>query len=167
MLVKMCHSTPILLHRKILLLNTHNSEALKDLGHAKQILGMRITRLRDEMKLYLSQEKYIERVPERFNMKNAKLVSTPPDGHMKLSKKMCPTTREEKESMARVPYSSVVGSLMYAMVCTRPNIAHVVGVVSGFLENPREEYWEIVKWILRHLRGSSNECLCLEELIQS
>uniref|UniRef100_A0A3Q7HQM3 Reverse transcriptase Ty1/copia-type domain-containing protein n=1 Tax=Solanum lycopersicum TaxID=4081 RepID=A0A3Q7HQM3_SOLLC len=89
------------------------SFSMKDLGHAKQILGMRITRLRDKRKIYLSQKKYIERVLERFIMKNAKPVSIPLAGHMKLSKKMCPTAREEKENMAKVPYSSVVGSLMY------------------------------------------------------
>ena len=49
-------------------------------------------------------------------MKNVKPVSIPLAGHMKLSKKMYPTAREEKENMAKVPYSSVVGSLMYAMV---------------------------------------------------
>ena len=69
---------------------------MKDLGHAKQILGMRITHLRDKRKIYLFHKKYIERVLERFNMKNAKPVSIPLAGHMKLSKKMCPTTRDEK-----------------------------------------------------------------------
>ena len=53
-------------------------------------------------------------------MNNAQSISTPLACHMKLSKKMCPTAREEKENMAKVPYSSVVGSLMYVMVCTRP-----------------------------------------------
>ena len=136
------------------------SFSMKDLGHAKQILGMRITRFKDERKIYLSQKKYIKRVLERFNMKNAKPVSIPLASHMKLSKKMCPTTKEEKENMAKIPYSSVVGSLMYAMVCTRPDIAHAVGVVSRFLDNPGKEHWEAVKWILRYLRGSSDECLC-------
>ena len=93
-------------------------------------------------------------------MKNAKFVSIPLAGHMKLSKKMCPTAREEKENMAKVPYSSVVGNLMYVMVCTRPDIAHTVGVVSRFLENLGKEHWKAVKWILRYLRGSSDECLC-------
>ena len=60
--------------------------------------------------------------------------------HMKLSKKMYPTTREEKESMTKVPYSSVVGSLMYEMVCTRPDIAHRVGVVIKFLKNLGKEH---------------------------
>uniref|UniRef100_A0A2N9FNK6 Integrase catalytic domain-containing protein n=1 Tax=Fagus sylvatica TaxID=28930 RepID=A0A2N9FNK6_FAGSY len=90
-----------------------------------------ILRDRKAKKLWLSQEKYIERVLERFNMKHAKLVSTPLGGHFKLSKKSCPSSNKEKENMASIPYSSAVGSLMYAMVCTRPDIAHAVGVVSS------------------------------------
>ena len=58
--------------------------------------------------------------------------------------------------MSRVPYASAVGSLMYAMVCTRPDIAHAVGVVSHFLSNPGREHWGAVKWIMRYLRGTSN-----------
>ena len=63
-------------------------------------------------------------------------------------------------NMAKVSHSSAIVSLMYAMVCTRPDIAHAVGVVSRFLENSGKEHWEAVKWILRYLRGSSDECLC-------
>ena len=48
---------------------------------------------------------------------------------------------------------------MYAMVCTRPDIAHAVGVVSRFLSNPGKEHWEDVKWIFRYLRGTSKMCL--------
>ena len=59
-----------------------------------------------------------------------------------------------------MPYASAVGSLMYAMVCTRPDIAHVVGVVIRFLSNPSKEHWTAVKWILRYLRGTSKTCLC-------
>ena len=61
--------------------------------------------------------------------------------------------------MKKVSYTSVVGSLMYAMVCTRPDIAHAVGVVSRFLSNPGKEHWHAVKWILRYLRGTSKICL--------
>ena len=95
-------------------------------------------------------------------MKSAKPVSTPLASHLKLSKQMCPTTKEEKKEMAKVLYFSAVGSLMYAMVCTRPNIAHAVGVVRRFLENPGKEQWEAVKWILRYLRGSTRDCLCFQ-----
>ncbi|WJZ96998.1 hypothetical protein VitviT2T_015634 [Vitis vinifera] len=62
--------------------------------------------------------------------------------------------------MSNVPYASAIGSLMYAMVCTRPDIAHAVGVVSKFMSRPRKQQWEAVKWILRYLKGSLDTCLC-------
>ena len=49
---------------------------------------------------------------------------------------------------------------MYAMVCTRLDIAHAIGVVSRFLSNPRKEHWTTVKWIFRYLRGTFRVCLC-------
>lgn len=76
---------------------------MKDLGPAKQILGMEIARDRKAKKLWLSQEKYIERVLERFNMKHAKPVSTPLASHFKLSKRACSTTENEKASMSSIP----------------------------------------------------------------
>ena len=62
--------------------------------------------------------------------------------------------------MASVPYASAVGSLMYAMVCTRPDIKHAVGVVSKYMANSGKEHWEAVKWLLRYLRGTYNTTLC-------
>jgi hypothetical protein len=73
---------------------------------------------------------------------------------------MCPKTQEEIEYMSRVPYSLAVGSLMYAMVCTRPYISHAVGFVSRYLNNPGKEHWEAVKWILRCLRDTATHALC-------
>ena len=73
---------------------------------------------------------------------------------------MCPKTQKEIEYMSRVPYSSAVGSLMYAMVCTRPDIAHAMGVVRRYMNNPGKEHWEAVKWILRYLRGTASHALC-------
>ena len=69
-------------------------------------------------------------------MKNSKPVSTSLASHFKLSKRLCPSTEKEKGEMSVIPYSSVIRSLMYAMVCTCPDISHVVGVVSIFLANP-------------------------------
>ncbi len=57
--------------------------------------------------------------------------------------------------MSKISYSSAVRSLMYAMVCTRPDIAHAVGVVSKFLSNPEKEQWEAIKWILGYVNGTS------------
>ncbi|CAL5439703.1 unnamed protein product [Camellia sinensis] len=136
---------------------------MKDLGPAQQILGMNIVRDRKAKKLWLSQEKYVERVIEKFNMKDAKPVSTPLANHFKLSKNSCPSSTKERQEMEAIPYSSAVGSLMYAMVSTRPDIAHAVGVVSRFLSNPGKEHWEAVKWILRYLKGTAKMCLCFRD----
>jgi len=62
--------------------------------------------------------------------------------------------------MNKVPYASAIESLMYTMVCTRPDIAHSVGVVSMYMSNPGKQHWEAVKWILRYLRGTSDMSLC-------
>jgi hypothetical protein len=60
----------------------------------------------------------------------------PTYSHFKVSLGLCPSNDEEKDYMYHVPYDNVVGSLMYAMVSTRPDISHVVGVVSRYMENP-------------------------------
>jgi hypothetical protein len=75
-------------------------------------------------------------VLERFRMQDENPVSTPLESHFKLTKEMCPKTHEQIKYMSRVPYSSTVGNLMYVMVCTRPDIAHAVGVVSRYMNNP-------------------------------
>jgi len=70
-------------------------------------------------------------------MENVKVVSTPLATHFKLSVKQSRSNEVEKAYMSRVRYASAVGSLMNAMVCTRPYIAHVVGIISRFLSNVR------------------------------
>ncbi|KAH9320560.1 hypothetical protein KI387_015199, partial [Taxus chinensis] len=77
---------------KVLKKQLSESFDMKDLGAARQILGMRITRDRKEQKLTLSQEEYIKKVLDRFNMLDAKPVGTPLAGHFKLSKEQCPKT---------------------------------------------------------------------------
>lgn len=136
---------------------------MKDLGAAKQILGMRISRNKLKGTLQLSQAEYIERILKRFSMSNAKSVRTPLASHFRLTKEQTPKTEEERNFMAKVPYASAIGSLMYAMVCTRPDIAHAVGAVSRFMTNPGKQHWEAVKWILRYLRGTSDRCLCFRK----
>ena len=73
-------------------------------------------------------------------MHNEKTVSTHLSIHLKLSKEMCPNTQEDIEYMSKVPYSSALGSLMYAMVWKRLDIAHVVGVVRKYMNNIGKEH---------------------------
>ncbi|KAG8502824.1 hypothetical protein CXB51_000466 [Gossypium anomalum] len=88
---------------------------MKDLGPAKKILGMEILKDRRASKLYLSQKGYIEKVLCRFNMQSAKPVSTPLAAHFGFSSALSPQSDDEIKYMSHVPYSSAVGSLMYAM----------------------------------------------------
>ena len=96
----------------------------------------------------------------RFRVNDAKPRTTPLENHFKLSKEQSPKTAEEREHMELVPYASAVGSFMYAMVCTRPDIAQAVGVVSRYMANPGKEHWEVVKWLFRYLKGTSSTSLC-------
>lgn len=93
-------------------------------------------------------------------MHNSNPVSTHMAGHYKLRKYQCPTSHQEVEYMAQIPYASIVGSLMYVKVCTRPNIIQAVGVVRRFMANLGKEHYKAVQWILRYLRGTSNMHLC-------
>ena len=136
--------------------------AMKDLGEAKQILGMRIDRDRMAGKLYLSQTEYIKKVLQRFSMQDAKPAKVPLGSHFKLSSKDSPKNQTVRAQMQKTPYASAIGNLMYAMVCTRPDIAHAVGVVSRFMGDPGKEHWEAVKWILRYLKGTTDQALCFE-----
>ncbi len=108
---------------------------MKDLGAAKQILEMRIHRDKQRGTFQLSQAEYIGRILKRFNMSDAKAVSTPLASRFLLSKDQSPKTEEEEGFMAKVPYASAIRSIMYAMVCTRPDIAYAVGSMSRFMTN--------------------------------
>ena len=113
---------------------------MKDLGPARKILGMEIFRDRAWRVLHLSQGGYIQKVLERFGMKGAKPVELPLAGHFRLSKIMAPQTEVEAQEIETVSYASGVGSLMYAMVCCRPDIVHVVSQVSRFMAQPGREH---------------------------
>ena len=80
----------------------------------------------------------------------------------KLSNNLCPKTPEQKERMKKVLYANAVGSLMYAMLCTRPNISYDVGMVSRYQSNPSEAHWKTVKRILKYLKGTVDYRLCYQ-----
>lgn len=128
---------------------------MKDLGCAKRILGMDIPRFRDKCIMCLTQNSYIQKVL-KFRMHEAKAVSVPLSQHFKLSEQQKPASSKEEMDMNMVPYANAVGSVMYTMVCTRPDLAHAINVASRFMSNPSKYHWEALKWILRYLRGSSN-----------
>ncbi|GKA85619.1 retrotransposon protein, putative, ty1-copia subclass, partial [Tanacetum coccineum] len=132
---------------------------MKELGEAKKILGMEIVRDRSRKILRVSQSGYVSKILNNFRIDNGKSVQMPLGGHFKLSLKDCPVRDCDVERMSKVPYANAVGSLMYLMVCTRPDIAYAVSVVSRYLANPGKNHWEAVKWILKYLRGTANVSL--------
>ena len=135
---------------------------MKDLGAANYILGMEIKRDWAKRKLWLNQRKYVETILQRFNMQDSKPVKVPIPVGVRLSVEQCPKAQEEEEDMSRVPYASAVGSLTYEMVCTRPDIAHVMEVLSRFMSKPRKEHWTAVKRDFRYLRSTSDYGLCYQ-----
>ena len=92
-------------------------------------------------------------------MQNSKKGLLPARHGIALSKEQCPKTPQEEEDMRRVPYASAVGSLMYAMLCTRPDICYAVGIVSRYQSNPGLDHWIAVKHILKYLRRTRNYML--------
>ena len=96
-------------------------------------------------------------------MSQAKSVSTPLATHFRLSTSSGPVDIEEERYMSTVPYACAVGNLMYAIVCTRPDIAHAVSVVSRFMSKSGKEHWKTVQWILRYLRGTSKFGLMFDQ----
>ncbi|KAH9768967.1 Integrase catalytic domain-containing protein [Citrus sinensis] len=128
---------------------------MKDLGDAQRILGMEIHRDKKNESVWLTQKSYLKKVLERFGMDDkTKPVCTPLTPHFKLSSSSCPRSQEECDYMARVPYTSILGSLMYAIICTRPDISQAVSMVSRYMHNPGKNHWLAVKWILRYLYGT-------------
>ena len=125
---------------------------MKDLGEVNYILGIKLLRDRKNKVLALSQASYIDKIVTRFGMENSKRGLLPFRHGIHLSKEQSPKPPEEKELMIKKPYASAVGSLMYAMLCTRPDICYAVGVVSRYQSDPGVEHWIAVKHILKYLK---------------
>ncbi|KAM2382860.1 hypothetical protein ACFXTH_040483 [Malus domestica] len=125
---------------------------MKDLGDASYVLGIKLYRDRSRKLIGLSQSMYIDKVLSRFQMEQSKKGILPVRHGIHLSKSMEPKTPEEIRQMSTVPYASAIGSLMYAMICTRPDIAYVGSITSRYQSNPGSEHWAAVKTVLKYLR---------------
>ncbi|GJW31305.1 retrotransposon protein, putative, ty1-copia subclass [Tanacetum coccineum] len=132
------------------------SFAMKDLGDAAYILGIKIYRDRSKRLIGLNQSAYIEKILKRFYMENSKRGTIPMQEKLKLSKSQGASTPAEKQRMQNIPYASAVGSIMYAVRCTRPDVAFAQNMTSRFQQNPGEEHWTAVKNILKYLRNTKD-----------
>ena len=137
----------------------HQQFDMKDLGEANYVLGIRLFRDRKNKMIALSQASYIDKIIDKYAMQEAKKGSQPSIAGLTLSLDDCPKTSEERERMSKVPYASAVGSLMYAMLCTRPDICFAVGMVSRYQANPGTKHWQAVKHILKYLKRTRDYML--------
>jgi hypothetical protein len=123
---------------------------MTDLGPCSQYLGMQITQNRQEKTLHMSQKIYLDKVLCTFGMADCKPVSTPMAQGVSLVKETDKTATIEHVRR----FQSAVGSLMYAMIETRPDIAFAVSTISQFASNPNEEHWKALKHLFCYLQGS-------------
>ena len=75
---------------------------------------------------------------------------------MKLSQTQCPTTAEAREKRKVIPYALAIGSIMYAMLCTRPDVCLAISIARRYQSNPRVEHWTSVKNILKYLKRTKD-----------
>ncbi|KAM2674254.1 hypothetical protein EV2_015471 [Malus domestica] len=129
---------------------------MKDLGDASYVLGINLYRDRSRKLIGLSQSMYIDKVLSKFQMEQSKKGFLPVGHGIHLSKSMEPKTPEEIRQMSCIPYASAIGSLMYAMICTRPDIAYAVNITSRYQSNPGSEHWAAVKTVLKYLRRTKD-----------
>ena len=116
---------------------------MKDMGLADVILGVKITRTSDG--LALSQTHYVDKILEQFNQSDTGIARTPVDVSLHLSK-------NGGEGVSQLEYSRIIGSLMYLMSCTRPDIAYSVSRLSRYTSNPGHDHWKAIVRVLHYLR---------------
>ena len=129
---------------------------MKDMDEATYVIGIEIFRDRSRGILGLSQKAYIERVLERFKMENCSASVAPIQKGDKFSLMQCPQNELERKQMEEIPYASVVGSLMYAQTCTRPDISFAVGMLGRYQSNPGMDHWKAAKKVMRYLQGTKD-----------
>jgi hypothetical protein len=134
---------------------------MSDFGELHYCLGMEFKRDRANRTITMSQSKYIEEVLKCFNMEECKPIGTP----LNVNSKLLKLTEEEfqgiQEEMQGIPYKATVGSLMYAMGGTWPDLAFPMSMVNQFMSRAGPSHWMAVKRIMRYLKGTLNLNLCL------
>ena len=124
----------------------------KDLGEAAYILSIKIYRDRSRRLIGLSQSTYVDNVLKKFKMDQSKKGFLPVLQGVKLSQTQCPTTAEDREKMKVIPYASAIGSIMYAMLCTKPIVYLAMSLARRYDIDPGVDHLTTVKIIRRRLR---------------
>ena len=126
---------------------------MEDLGYINTCLGIEDPNTNE---IKMSQRRYIKNILKQYNMEYSNPAKTPFNTVIKLSKAICPTTKEEKIEVEKLPHQNLVGTLMYLAVSTRPDISHIVSVLSQYNTNYGKEHWVAAKRVLRYLKGTEH-----------
>jgi hypothetical protein len=137
----------------------NNNFSMKDMGEASYALGIKIYRDRSRRLLALSQSTYLDKVLKKFRMENSKKGNLPIVKGTSLSVTQGPVTQKEKSEMSNIPYASSIGSIMYPMQSTRPDVALALSLMSRYQNNPGMSHWNVVKCILKYLRNTKDMVL--------
>jgi len=127
------------------------------------VLGIKTLRDHSQGILRLSQESYIDKILYKFGMKDSKPGYTSIAKGNKFSLKQCPNNDLERIEIQKIPYASAVESLMYAQVCTRPDITFVVGVLGRYLSNPGMQHWKAAKHVMLYLKRTEGYMLTYQK----
>ena len=127
---------------------------MTDLGPCKWLLGVKVRRDMQACTIALSQHAYVNYIVTQFNFDDLKPSAIPIDPAVPLRISQSPMTLADIAKMKNVPYREAVGSLMYAAMRTRPDIAFATSTVALFLENPGWIHWEAVKRIFQYIKGT-------------
>jgi hypothetical protein len=137
----------------------NNNFSMKDMGEAAYALGIKIYRDRSRRLLALSQSTYLDKDQKRFRMENSKKENLPVIKGVPLSVTQGPATEKEKSVMKNIPYASAIGSIMYVMLSTRPDVALALSLMSHYQSNSGMIHWTMVKGILKYLRNTKDMVL--------
>jgi hypothetical protein len=132
---------------------------MKDIGKTSYVLGLKIHRDQNKGILGLSQQTYIDKILKRYGMENCKPGNIPVAKGDKFSLDQCLKIELGKLEMHQIPYASLIGSLMYAQVCTRPDITYITGMLGRYLSNTGMNHWKAAKRVLRYLQRTKNYML--------
>ena len=122
---------------------------MKDLEPAKVMLGIEISRDRKNRKLIISQQQYIDEILKRFNMSESRTVSTPME-----KASLSELDKENEKAPENTPYRQAIGSLIYLVSGTQPDLAYCVRKLSQYLDNPQKNHRTAVKRVRRYLKGT-------------
>ncbi|KAL0541214.1 hypothetical protein IC582_021255 [Cucumis melo] len=132
---------------------------MKDMSEASYVIEIEIFRDRTHGLIGLSQKAYINKVLEKFKMDKCSSSVVPIQKEDKFSLMQCPKNELERNQMETIPYASIVGSLLYAQTCTRPDISFTVGMLGRYQSNPGMDHWKVAKKVLRYLQGTKDYML--------